>query len=82
MIKQIKRFWDKNIKYRNAKLTPKGECFKKYCEKIYNNSLDSQIEAYEDFIWHIRDIVIEECNLLLTREETVELILKSYQEIL
>lgn len=82
MIKSLKSFWNKNIKYRNAQLTPKGECFKKYCENINSSSLNSKISAYEDFIYYIKDMIEEECSLSLTREETVELILKSYQEIL
>lgn len=82
MLRKIKRFWNKNIVYRNAQLTPKGKCFKNYCEKIYSNTLESKIEAYEDFIWYIRDLVIEDYGLVLSREESVELILKSYEEIL
>ena len=82
MLRKLRKFWNKNIRYRNAQLTPKGSCFKNYCEKIYNNTLESKIEAYEDFIWYIRDLVIEEYGLVLSREESVELILKSYEEIL
>ena len=82
MIRKLKSFWNKNIKYRNAELTPKGECFKKYCEDINSSSLESTISAYEDFIFYIMHLIKEEYNILLSREETVEFILKSYQEIL
>ena len=34
MIKKLKRLWNKYVVYKGIKLTPKGECFKNYCQQI------------------------------------------------
>lgn len=81
MLEKIKHLWNR-YKYKGAELTPKGQCFKHYCEQIYDDTLESTISAYEDFLWYIRDLVAEDFGLLLDKKETAEFILKSYEEIL
>ena len=82
MLKELRKFWNKHIRYRNVQLTPKGESFRNYCKQIFDNSLKDEIEAYEDFIWYIQEMVLIDYNIELSRKESVELILKSYEEIL
>lgn len=82
MLRQLKRLWNKHIVYKDAKLTPKGECFKSYCEQIVNKNLKNRLAAYEEFIYHIAYMVAEDYGIILNREETAEFILASYEEIL
>lgn len=82
MIRKLKSLWNKYIIYRGVELTPKGKCFKEYCEKIVSNNLDNTIESYEDFIYNIQEILIKDHRLFLDRIEAAEFILKSYEEIL
>ena len=82
MIEIIRKWINRNIIYRNAELTPKGECFKNYCKQIENNTLENKISSYEEFIEYIRCKIAEECGMTFDREETAEFILMTYEEIL
>ena len=82
MIRKLKSFWNKHVKYRKAQLTPKGECFKRYCEQISNDILENEISSYEDFLWYLGNILLEEYDIKFDREEVAEFILMTYEEIL
>ena len=82
MIRKLKKLWNKYIVYRGVQLTPKGECFKQYCEQIQDNTLISTIESYEDILNEIRDILIEDYDIVLDRKEIAQFILYTYEEIL
>ena len=82
MIRKLKWLWNKYIVYRGAELTPKGECFKKYCEQIVDDTLNNYIGSYEDFIYYIQELLTVDHNLVLNRKETAEFIINTYKEIL
>lgn len=81
MLTKIRRWINRNIIYRNATLTPKGECFKNYCKQIEDETLKNKIDAYEDFIEYIRYKIAEDCGMVFDREETASFILMTYEEI-
>lgn len=82
VLKNIIRFYNKHIKYRHAELTPKGECFRNYCKQIVDNTLDSNISSYDDFINHLSNIMIKEYGIKFDKKEMAEFILLTYEEIL
>lgn len=82
ILKNIRRFYNKHIKYRHAELTPKGECFRNYCRQISEDTLEQTISAYDDFINHLSNILIEEYGINFDKKEMVEFILSTYEEIL
>lgn len=82
LLEKINKFINKNIIYRGAELTPKGEYFKNYCTEIVNSTLNSKIMSYEDLIDYIRLQLAEIHGIVLNRKETAEFILETYEEIL
>ena len=82
MIKKLTRLWNKYVVYKGIKLTPKGECFKNYCQQIVDEILNTNIESYEEFIYYIQTLLEHDHNIVLGRKETAEFILEAYKEIL
>lgn len=82
MLRKLKKLWNKYVVYRGIELTPKGECFKHYCEQVRDNTLLTTIESYEDFIRYIQELLIVDHKIYLNRNATVEFILATYEEIL
>lgn len=62
------------LRFRGAKLTPKGDCLYRYCKKIMNGELKEEeyIQSYEDEMEIVREALEEECHVEFTREEVAE----------
>lgn len=82
MIKKLRSLWNKHVKYKGVSLTPKGECFKEYCEQIVNDTLNDSIQSYEDILYDTQDILLKDHKIFLDRKEAAEFILATYEEIL
>ena len=82
MIRKLKKFWNKHVRYRGAELTPKGECFRRYCKQVVNDTSFNTISAYEEFIVQIQQMLSIEFGIVFDRKEAAEFILSVYEEIL
>lgn len=81
-LRKIKKFIRKNVVYKDVELTPKGECFKNYCESILKQEVEGKIMAYEELLDYFRLMIAENFGMVLDREDTAEFILEAYKEIL
>lgn len=60
-------------------LTPKGECFFNYVKNLQNGS-DDMIEAYEEDIEMIRNLMEEESGLEFSKKDVLDLLDIYHQE--
>ena len=82
ILENIRRFYYRHIRYRHAELTPKGECFRNYCRQIADDTLEQTIDAYDEFISYLSNIMIKEYGIKFNKKEMAEFILLTYEEIL
>ena len=75
-IQNLYRKWQ----YQGAVMTPKGECFRRYCEKYVENEQPDFIKDYEDTIDTIRLQIAEKDGVKFTNKEIAELILTYFEE--
>ena len=75
---RLKRFIHRNIYGYN--LTPKGECIRRYVDKISDGSLDSRISVYDEVIYKAQSLLESKENVSFSFQETAELMSAYFSE--